>query len=69
MKITGQKIKDLKKLKMQPLDLYLLALRQILINQKEIMDNIRHPHRTNPTSHPETIELIKRIEEFAENGQ
>ncbi len=63
-------LKDLGKLKMQPTDLYFLALRQILLNQAEIL--VYNGRTSGGFAYQyanDSRKLAERIGEFIENKQ
>ncbi len=66
-------LKNLKKLRLREADLYLLALRQVLLNQSEIMTQMCKPAEQRAGylyQHAnDTNKLVERIGEFIENRE
>lgn len=61
-------LKNVGKLKMQPADLYFLALRQILLNQSELLLHNRGEGHAYQYANDSRM-LAARIGEFIENKQ
>src|SRR5581483_2204448 len=66
-KTMGRKLSQWKKLKLSQQDVYMLALRQILLNQSEILKLVKDGRSYEFLN--DSRELADRIGEFLEEGQ